>query len=359
MNDPTIIPPGQQDEVGEEVAYGGSALSKLEEADRAHMIATARKYPRSITKFVQDLTELSCYSAETAMEMIYSLPRAGKQLTGPSVRFAEAALACWGNCRAGMEVVDVDRREGVVTAEGRFYDCEKNYGFALRKRRRIVAKQINADAIQVTGDAINSIAFRDAVLRGIPKALWSPVWNKAKSTAVGDAKSIAVIRQGQMEAFNKLGVTEVQVLNALGVPGMADIGPDQILAMQAWRKQLNDGESAIEDIFGSPEDELIEKLMTQLGWNDSKKRMSRETHKGNRSGHLEYVQEQVAKAEKLGATTKTAEDAPGATGKGRKAGKATPEATASSEPAKTETAEAKTEQSEPATDPAATAGDLW
>ncbi len=296
MQEPTILPPGEEDE---QVVTGSSALSKIEEADRSHMIRTARDNPRKITKFVQDLTEIACYSQETAAEMIYSLPRAGKQLVGPSVRFAEAVLSMWGNARAGMEVVDVDRAAGVVTAEGRFYDCERNVGIALRKRRRIVAKTINADAIQVTGDAISSIAFRDAILRSVPKALWNPVWQKAKQTAVGEAKSIGAIRVAQLEGFGKLGITEVQVFNALGVPGLADIGPDEILAMQAWKKQLNEGDCTVEDIFGSPEDEAIDKLMQELGWNQTKQRMSREQFKGDRSKHLAFLQSEKEKLDRL------------------------------------------------------------
>src|SRR5208337_1336806 len=112
MSEPTILPP-QDDE--EQVIVGSSALTKLEEADRSHMIRTARDNPRKITEFVQELTALSCYSPDTASEMIYSLPRAGKQLVGPSIRFAEAVLSCWGNARAGVEVVDVDRGAGIVT----------------------------------------------------------------------------------------------------------------------------------------------------------------------------------------------------------------------------------------------------
>lgn len=280
----------------EEIPLNGasSSLSAIEEADRSHQIATARRYPRSITQFTKELSELACLSQPTAMAMIYSLPRANKQIVGPSIRFAEAVLACWGNARAGVEVIDVDRKEGVVTAEGRYYDCEKNVGIALRKRRRIVAKVINGDSIQVTGDAVSSIAFRDAILRSVPKALWEPIWEKAKKTAAGDAKSVQVIRDGLLQTFRTLGVTDVQVFNALSndhtpITGPADLGADQILALQAWHNQLKNGDCSLEDIFGSPLDEEIEQLMTALQWSETKKRMSRESYKGRRPEHLEYL----------------------------------------------------------------------
>lgn len=280
----------------EEIPLSGasSSLSAIEEADRSHQIATARRYPRSITQFTKELSELACLSQPTAMAMIYSLPRAGKQIVGPSVRFAEAILACWGNARAGVEVIDVDRKEGVVTAEGRYYDCEKNVGIALRKRRRIVAKTINGDSIQVTGDAVSSIAFRDAILRSVPKALWEPIFEKAKKTAAGDAKSIQAVREGLLQMFRTLGVTDVQIYNALSndqtpITGPADLGADQILALQAWHHQLKNGDCTLEDIFGSPLDEEIEQLMTAMQWSETKKRMSRESYKGRRQEHLDYL----------------------------------------------------------------------
>jgi hypothetical protein len=299
---PEVLAPGQDEE---EITSHPNSLSKIEEADRSHQIATARKYPRSVQKFVQDLTELACLSQPTAMAMIYSLPRANKQIVGPSVRFAEAVLACWGNARAGVEVVDVDRREGVVVSEGRYYDCEKNVGIALRKRRRIVAKTINADSIQITGDAGSSIAFRDVILRGVPKALWEPVWEKAKHTAAGDAKSIETVRRQLLEVFRALGITEVQIYNALSessghvVAGTADLGADEILALQAWHRQLKEGDCTLEDIFGSPLDEEIEQIMTSLGWSDTKKRMSRDNYKGRREELLQYVREQAKLAGKV------------------------------------------------------------
>lgn len=303
---PQYLNPGDE----EEEVVTGSALSKIEEADRSHMIRTAKDYPRSITKFVHDLTEIACLSQPTAMAMIYSLPRAGKQLVGPSVRFAEAVAACWGNLRVGVEVVDVDRQEGVVTSEGRYYDCEKNYGFALRKRRRIVAKVINADAIQVTGDAGSSIALRDAILRGVPKAIWEPVWERARETAAGSAKSMEQVRGALLQHFRALGITDVQVFNSLGVSGPADIGGDQLLAMQAWKKQLNEGESTIEDIFGSPLDDQIQQAMNDLGWNGTKQRLSRDAFKGKREDHLKYLQEQLAKTGAVEATKESPKATP-------------------------------------------------
>lgn len=302
-----VISPGFDEE---EVVTGGT-LSAIEEADRSSMVATAKKFPRSLTRFAQELTEIAQMNSAVAKEMMYSIPRAGKQLIGPSVRFAEALISCWGNSRVGVEVVDVDKDS--ITAEGRFYDCEKNVGIAVRVRRRITDKngqRFNADMIGVTGAAASSIALRGAILRGVPKALWADKFEMAKQTAVGDIKSMDAVKQQLMGYFTGVGVTEVEVLNALGVQGMPDIGAEEILAMHAWQKQLKAGESSREDIFGSPEDAEIEKIMAALAWNETKKRTSRESFKGRRSEHLEYLRAQATKSGQV--VTMASKEAPAA-----------------------------------------------
>lgn len=295
---PEILRP-EEDE--QEIEFtGSSAITAIEEADRSHMIRTAKANPRSLSKFVEQLTEIACSNRETAMEMMYSLPRDGKQLVGPSIGFAEAALAVWGNARAGSEVIEVNPREGYVVAEGRYYDCEKNVGRAIRKRRRVVAKKITGDSLQVTGDAACSIATREAILRSIPKPLWKPVWMRAKETAVGDVKSVEQVRTGLVETFRKMGVTDVRLLNALQVQGLADIGADEIIAMQSWKNQLTERVVTLEDIFGSPEDQEIEALMEKLNWTPTKRKMAWDNYKGKRSDLLTYLREQLAAAGQTG-----------------------------------------------------------
>lgn len=292
QNQGQVLPPSED---GEVVTTGGT-LSAIEEADRTSMVAIAKKFPRSRTAFMTELSEIAQMSQPVAMEMMYSVPRAGKQLIGPSVRFAEALISCWGNSRAGVEIVDVDKE--AITAEGRFYDCEKNVGISVRVRRRITDKQgnrFNADMIAVTGAAASSIALRGAILRGVPKALWADKFEMAKKTAAGDVKSMGEIKDRLFAYFLAIKVTEVQLFNALNVPGKEDVGAEEILAMNAWQKQLKAQECSVEDLFGSPEDDEIEKTMTALGWNETKKRMSRDSFKGKRADHLTYVRAEYAK----------------------------------------------------------------
>lgn len=301
MVEGTVLPKGQQvpgeSDVDEVV---GGTMDKIEQAALDHQVVIAHKYPRSMTKFMKKLTEIAQMSRPVALEMMYSVPRGGKQLIGPSVRFAEALISCWENATATVEVIDTDKEW--ITAEGRFYDAETNVRLAVRVRRRITdkdGKRFNADMIGVTGAAASSIALRGAILRGIPKALWADKFEMAKKTAAGDAKSIDELRGTMMKTFAALGITETRVLNALGVQGVPDIGPDEVLTLNAWHKQLGNGESTVEDIFGSPDDDEIVAMMAKLGWNQAKQKLSIDSYKGRRNDHLAYLRDEVAKKDKI------------------------------------------------------------
>jgi len=348
---PEVIPPNKQyapanNHEEEEVVATGS-LDVIERSALQHQVVVAKKYPRDYTTFISKLTQLAQMSQPVALEMMYSVPRAGKQLIGPSVRFAEALISCWGNATATTEVVDVDREW--LTAEGRFYDCETNVRLAVRVRRRITDKEgrrFNADMIGVTGAAAQSIALRGAILRGVPKALWADKFEMAKETAVGKVKSITELRDIMFTTFAGLGVTELRLLNALEIAGKADVTTDHILAMQSWHKQLKAGDANIEEIFGSPDDDEIKVLMDQLGWNAAKQEMSLKSFKGKRTEHLAYLKDEAAKNGKVTSAAATEKPGPQAV-KSKKDAKAKPTADGAQEqkPAQTEAA---TEQASPA-----------
>src|SRR5690606_17376874 len=74
---------------GELQVVSGGALSELTRAEIDMQIATAKRYPRSLTQFKESAMEMACLDEETAASMFYVLPRDGKKIEGPSVRLAE------------------------------------------------------------------------------------------------------------------------------------------------------------------------------------------------------------------------------------------------------------------------------
>ena len=81
-------------------------------------IATAKRYPRSISDAKQKLYELAAQDEKTAESMEYAVPRAGKAITGFSIRFAEIAAYSWGNLRVEDAVTGTDGDVVVAMATG-------------------------------------------------------------------------------------------------------------------------------------------------------------------------------------------------------------------------------------------------
>lgn len=213
-------------------------------------VATAKKYPRSVARFRKEAEALACLDEETAGECMYALPRAGKTIEGPSARFAEILLYSWGNSRAEALVIE----EGAthVKAQGTFYDLERNVAIRKIVARRITDKggrRYNDDMIGTTGNAACSIALRNAVFTGVPKAIWKAIYQKARLASIGKAGTLTQSRQKMLESFAKMGVAPEKVFAVLGVEGVEDIKEDQVITMRGIWNAIKDGEATVEDTF--------------------------------------------------------------------------------------------------------------
>ncbi len=224
-------------------------LAKVE-LDQA--ISTAKAYPRSLTRVRDNISALVMLDDETAKECVYALPRGGKPIKGPSVRFAEIVASQYGNCKVGSRVVDVNKFEKYVEAEGVFIDLESGMQRTARIRRKISDKNgrvYNDDMIVVTGNAACAIALREAILKGVPKALWRRAYDEAEGVIAGDIKTLAERREGAIRAFAAWGITPDQIFASLEITGMDEIGLDQIATLTAMFKAIKAGEQQVEDYF--------------------------------------------------------------------------------------------------------------
>lgn len=229
-------------------------LARLVESEINQQVATAKRYPRSLQRFSDEAMQMVTLDKATAQECMYALPRDGKSITGPSARFAEIVASAWGNNRAGARVVDVGGE--FVTAQGVFHDLERNVAVTIEVQRRITDKngrRYKEDMIGVTGNAAVSIALRNAVLKGIPKAFWAPMFESALTIIRGDAKTLADRRAQALDyAMKAHAVSAERVCNALGVEGINDIGLDELVTLKGMLQAIKDGDSTVDQLF--PED---------------------------------------------------------------------------------------------------------
>lgn len=219
-------------------------------------IATAKRWPRSIKKFRETATEMATLDEETAVSCIYALPRDGKVIEGPSARLAEIIVSAWGNSRAGARTVSDEGN--FVIAQGAFHDLERNVAINFEVRRRITNKKgrrYSDDMIGTTANAACSIALRNAVLKGVPKAFWQPIYDAAKKAAIGDAKTLSSRRATMLDYFQKMGVFPDRVYKLLEVAGLEEITLEHLGTLKGVATAIKDGETTVDQAFAVEEDE--------------------------------------------------------------------------------------------------------
>lgn len=234
----------------ERVVEDGAAMQVMQSAEIDQQIATAKRYPRDVKLFMRQCLDLATLTEETAQECIYALPRDGKTIEGPSARLAEIVASSWGNCQAGARVVEEGAR--FVTAQGVFWDLERNWRVTYEVKRRITGrdgKRFKDDMISVTANAACSIALRNAVFKGVPKAIWASVYERARETAVGTQETLSNRRARAFAVLQKMGATEAAVLAKLGRAGIESVTLDDLAVLNGIRNAIKEGEITVEAAF--------------------------------------------------------------------------------------------------------------
>lgn len=243
------------------VESGTVALLNKSEIDM--QIATAHRYPRSIAKFTKEAMDMVTISEKVAEECVYALPRKEKNkdtgaweiktIEGPSARFAEVIFSAWGNSRAGARVVsDVGE---FVTAQGVMHDLERNVAITYEVQRRITNSQgqrYKSDMIGVTANAASSIALRNAILKVIPKAFWTDIYEGARQTIMGTYATLNNRRSDALAAFQKRGVSAAMIFAHFGVEGVEDITLEHLVTLRGLLTAIKEGDTTPEQVF-SPE----------------------------------------------------------------------------------------------------------
>ncbi len=232
-------------------------------------VATAKQYPRVLSRVKQDMLSFATLDEETASACFYTLPRGGKTIQGPSVRLAEIAISSFGNISAGTRVLSVDAssENPHVTIQSVCHDMQNNVTVSIEKRRAINAKKnkdgtkkpISDDDIQLAVNACSAVAFRDAAFKVIPQALIKPVFDAAKRVAVGDVKSLSVNRQKIVDRLKQMGATEDRILAVVEARKIDDITVERLEILIGLGTSIRDGQTTIEKAFPPIEQEQPER----------------------------------------------------------------------------------------------------
>lgn len=225
------------------------AVAVLNRSEVEAQLDAAHKYRRSVQSFMREAMSLACVTREVAESCIYALPRAGEVIRGPSVRLAEICASAYGNLHVATRIVDIEEKE--IVAQAVAWDLEKNVRITVETRRRITSKtgrRYNDDMITMTGNAAASIALRNAIFRVIPRAYVEQVYNRARRTAVGDAKTLGARRQEVVGSLVKMGVPQDRIFALMGKQ-LVDLDLDDVEKLIGFGTVISQGSSTIDEVF--------------------------------------------------------------------------------------------------------------
>lgn len=233
-------------------------LQAINRAEIDIQISTAKQYPRDINATLNKIETYATMDKETAEECFYVLRREDKQgneniIEGLSVRMAEIIAGAWGNLRVQSRIIGNDGRQ--ITAQAICHDLETNFAVSKEVKRSILTKKgytFSEDMQVVTGNAACSIAFRNAVLAVIPKAVTKKVINRVKLVSLGQAIDLETSRKNCLTNLAKAGVSEKMVLFYLGKNSVADIDQEAIFVLRGTWNAIKEGTTSAQECFIKP-----------------------------------------------------------------------------------------------------------
>ena len=236
-------------------------LAAINRTEVDMQISTAKQYPRDLSQVLNKIATYAKMDKETAEDCFYVLRRKDKDgndslIEGLSVRMAEIIASAWGNLRIQTRIIGNDGR--MITAQAMCHDLESNVAVCKEVSRSIVTKKgytFSQDMQIVTGNAASSIAFRNAVLAVIPKAITKKIINDVKAVAMGQTIDLEESRRRVVAYYNKAGVNTDMLLRYLGVKAIEEIDQQMIFELRALRNAIEEGTTTVKETFIDPEKE--------------------------------------------------------------------------------------------------------
>lgn len=219
-------------------------------------VSTAKQYPRNLPEVLNKILTYATMDTETAEDCFYVLKRGGSTIEGLSVRMSEIIAGAWGNLRVQTRIIGNDGK--TITAQGVCHDLETNVAVSVEVKRRITdkyGKTFSEDMQVVTGNAASAIAYRNAVLKVVPKAVTKKVIAEVKKVALGQSLDLETSRQNMIAYFAKLGVTKEMLLEYLGITKVEEIDKEAVFELRATANAIKEGTTTVKESFIKPIEE--------------------------------------------------------------------------------------------------------
>ena len=229
-------------------------LTAINRAEVDIQIATAKQYPRDLSRVLNQIKTYATMDMETAEDCFYALRRGrgndASVIEGISVRLAEIIAGAWGNLRVQSRIIGNDGR--TITCQGICHDLETNLAVSVEVKRKITdrnGKTYSEDMQVVTGNAASASAFRNAVVKVVPKAVTKKVINEIKEVALGKSIDLETRRQRMVGYFTQIGVTQSELLTYCGVKSIEQIDNQIVFELRGLANAIKEGTTTVQETF--------------------------------------------------------------------------------------------------------------
>lgn len=216
-------------------------------------IILARRFPRDEQRAL-DAIVTACARQGLAEQALYSYARGGTDITGPSIRLAEAIARKWQNITFGVR--ELEQRNNESTVEAFAWDMENNVRQSkqfqvphVRYSRAGGAKKLS-DPRDIYETVANQGArrMRACILGLIPGDIVEAAVNQCEMTLKQHGEVTPERLKGMVEKFDKLGVTKT-MLEKRVQRRLDAITPAILLNLGKIHNSLRDGMSKPADWF--------------------------------------------------------------------------------------------------------------
>lgn len=253
MNTPATV----DNPFGVAVASAANNAMANAEAERAIQevqaaMVIAKRFPRDQKK-AMDCILNACTRETLANTALYSYPRGGQEVTGPSIRLAEALAQEWGNIQFGIR--ELSAENGQSTVEAFAWDVQTNTRqvkvFQVKHERgtRQGIKKLT-DPRDIYEMVANQGArrMRACILGVIPGDVVEAAVNQCEVTQANNVVVSPESIKKMVTAFEEFGVTKELIETRLGKHAEA-INAAQMLQLRKIFQSLKDGMSKPSDWF--------------------------------------------------------------------------------------------------------------
>ncbi len=218
-------------------------------------MAIAKRFPRNPIEAMDRILQ-ACTRPALAEGALYSYARGGAEVTGPSIRLAEAMAQIWGNIQFGIRVLE--QRNGESTVEAFAWDLETNvrqtkvFQVAHKRHTRKGAQRLE-DPRDIYEMVANQGArrLRSCILGVIPGDVTEAAVSQCEATMKASTDVSPEALKKLVDAFATFSVTREQIEKRTQCR-LEAIRPAQVIQLRKIYQSLRDGMSAAGDWFAVP-----------------------------------------------------------------------------------------------------------